>query len=472
MRTFISVLLLLSALVSVAGGVPVQAQDDSAPIVILADRKLTVYDPVTGVATPLLPDRVFLEGALSPDNTRLAVSLAAPITVDVWERVGGFSGQPPNELGVVDLRTGALTMLTEQSASAGIFREDGQLDSAMLYQLPVWSPDGTQLAWTQVHYPSYASETNQLMTYDVASGTQRVIASYLPEQAGVPGTIRAFWGPSEIALVYYRYEDGVFFYEIAFFAPDGVLLESTRLPEEINPWEFTWVDYDGQVMFAMDTGSSWQMLDPNTMQLQVLPAVPERLSAANPAGSLALVAEQRANPDPFWATTLWTVRDAAGNVLPFDYPGANVALAPDGQSMAYVDGDGQLVIWHGGQAQATGLPVGGPVVTALFWGATTWRIPVGSQAAIAPFVCEGAPPSRLAVGMNGQVVPNTGPNNMRYEPTTISAVMGQIPAGGEFEIVAGPSCADGFVWWQVSYNGVTGWTAEGQGSDYWLEPLL
>ena len=35
----------------------------------------------------------------------------------------------------------------------------------------------------------------------------------------------------------------------------------------------------------------------------------------------------------------------------------------------------------------------------------------------------------------------------------------------------GPVCAaDGRNWWQVNYNGIIGWTAEGSGTSYWLEP--
>jgi hypothetical protein len=50
-------------------------------------------------------------------------------------------------------------------------------------------------------------------------------------------------------------------------------------------------------------------------------------------------------------------------------------------------------------------------------------------------------------------------------------VIGQIPGGTVFVVVSGPQCVSGYAWWQVNYNGVTGWTAEGQGNDYWLEPV-
>jgi hypothetical protein len=65
------------------------------------------------------------------------------------------------------------------------------------------------------------------------------------------------------------------------------------------------------------------------------------------------------------------------------------------------------------------------------------------------------------------------PNSLRSLPgrSSTSVVIGEIPGGGVFNIISGPQCADGYYWWQVNYNGVIGWTAEGQDSTYWIEPM-
>ena len=81
--------------------------------------------------------------------------------------------------------------------------------------------------------------------------------------------------------------------------------------------------------------------------------------------------------------------------------------------------------------------------------------------------CLGAPPSRLTVGSTAHVTPGA-PNDLRDAPGGQS--IAKIPGGAAFNVLAGPTCANGIAWWQVSYNGQVGWTAEGQGSTYYLEP--
>jgi hypothetical protein len=62
---------------------------------------------------------------------------------------------------------------------------------------------------------------------------------------------------------------------------------------------------------------------------------------------------------------------------------------------------------------------------------------------------------------------------MRDQPNLNANRVGSIPGGASFNILQGPVCdgTSGIAWWQVNYNGVVGWTAEGQGAVYWLEPV-
>lgn len=83
--------------------------------------------------------------------------------------------------------------------------------------------------------------------------------------------------------------------------------------------------------------------------------------------------------------------------------------------------------------------------------------------------CEDSLPSRLAPGIRASVTPGD-PNRVRSLPSTESVLIGEIPGEGEFWVLHGPVCLEGFAWWYVQYEQLLGWTVEG-GSNYWLEPL-
>lgn len=87
---------------------------------------------------------------------------------------------------------------------------------------------------------------------------------------------------------------------------------------------------------------------------------------------------------------------------------------------------------------------------------------------LASFVCPGTLSPRLRSGDVARVTPGS-PNNVRAIPGLTTSPIGQIPGGGVFIVLEGPECADGYVWYQVNYGGLIGWTAEADSSEYWLE---
>jgi len=84
--------------------------------------------------------------------------------------------------------------------------------------------------------------------------------------------------------------------------------------------------------------------------------------------------------------------------------------------------------------------------------------------------CPNAPAPRLTVEGSGRVLPGDA-NNVREQPARASTLLGAIPGGTEFTVLEGPICADDLIWWRVRTDDITGWTVEGSGSDYWIEPL-
>ncbi|MEP7293752.1 MAG: SH3 domain-containing protein, partial [Chloroflexota bacterium] len=71
--------------------------------------------------------------------------------------------------------------------------------------------------------------------------------------------------------------------------------------------------------------------------------------------------------------------------------------------------------------------------------------------------CQGAPPARLEIGGFGRVTPGA-PNRLRAQASTSGAILGNMPAGSIFGVIGGPTCGEGYTWWQVNFNGIVGWT--------------
>ncbi len=84
--------------------------------------------------------------------------------------------------------------------------------------------------------------------------------------------------------------------------------------------------------------------------------------------------------------------------------------------------------------------------------------------------CNGAVQVSLTVGGRGRVTPGD-PNRLRSGVGTGQSQIDTIPGNGEFQVVGGPRCADGYQWWQVEYNGQTGWTVAGGNGQAWVVSL-
>ncbi len=98
----------------------------------------------------------------------------------------------------------------------------------------------------------------------------------------------------------------------------------------------------------------------------------------------------------------------------------------------------------------------------------------GGEYWLEPLMCGNNLRSQLMPGMQGRVAyqPPVA-NTVRATPGEAGEAIGEIPPGGVFTVLAGPQCAiGGMTWWQVNYNGLVGWTAEGIPGQYWLEPIF
>jgi WD40 repeat protein len=92
---------------------------------------------------------------------------------------------------------------------------------------------------------------------------------------------------------------------------------------------------------------------------------------------------------------------------------------------------------------------------------------ISSQAS---FTCEGVFPPTMTIGDTGYVR-DTGANNVRDNASLDANVVGSLQPGEQFTVLSEPRCVDGYIWYEVENENVSGWTAESGGGIYWLLPL-
>ena len=84
--------------------------------------------------------------------------------------------------------------------------------------------------------------------------------------------------------------------------------------------------------------------------------------------------------------------------------------------------------------------------------------------------CPGAPAPRLTVGGQGGVAQVFSTLRADIGSNTALTIMYRAN-NAVFSVVSGPVCSGPYYWWQVTYDGITGWVTEGTGATYWLEPV-
>ncbi len=98
---------------------------------------------------------------------------------------------------------------------------------------------------------------------------------------------------------------------------------------------------------------------------------------------------------------------------------------------------------------------------------TLLTLPAAAQDAFSETLCGLAP--RATVGETATVAPGAS-NNIRNIPLVSGDRVGRVSAGEVFQVIAGPVCGDGYTWWQIEYEAVTGWTAASNQTEYFITP--
>jgi Bacterial SH3 domain len=84
------------------------------------------------------------------------------------------------------------------------------------------------------------------------------------------------------------------------------------------------------------------------------------------------------------------------------------------------------------------------------------------------------PQTRMAVGAQGMVsyTESGDPVRVRQEPGLSGTYITQLYNGATFTVIGGSQQIDNYIWWQITTpDGVTGWIAEGEYGEYYVQPL-
>ena len=460
------------------------AQDHALPIVQVIDGQISIGefgDRAHGYCQP--PETVLAGQEISPDGLSLIIVTRPRMVTEAIDEYGPFgSAEYPRNLWLCDLRLGLLKSLAMQPADASFAVPDVP-DNFVTRSNPQFSPDGASIAWLETRFDD---EHPFLMIYDLATEGLVEYHTDLMPPCCVPHSWPMLWHNSGIWL--HGTVAGTSFEDqhavLLHLNEAGEVLEELVLEQE--PLDL-FVAQDGEVdrlvLYEGSVPLSFKLLDPATGEIfGITPGTQGYLELYNPLypNRASLVAV------PTSEGVSWLVRDAwqsqvGGDGIPLVYQTRSLgdaqqfAPGPDGYLMLW---QGRVIVWKDGaylqSAPTTDAPRNSRA--ALFWGPRAWRLwrprdPVTLTATPPDAItCEGFVPSRLKILDYGFVLTRTA-NNLRAAPALSGAVVGQIPAGAEFYVWQGPVCADGYAWWQVEYDDLRGWTAEGQGKEYWLAPL-
>ncbi|MEO8394663.1 MAG: hypothetical protein ABI700_16835, partial [Chloroflexota bacterium] len=273
---------LVMVLTLVYGSVQARQAANEYPIILWIRGDLYSVDSPGAAPTQITTNGTISGPQLSPDGKNVAFKQAAQVGIDALDRIQS-SGKIadfdlPGNIFLFDIAARVTTPLVGQPDGASLL-VDGVADKATIRSTPVWSPDGTRLAWTEYAYPDGKPE---LVVYNRVGGVQTVIAQNLnaPLVQGAAPPVR--WGTGGIAIN--TSTDATSEQDFLIYGDDGTLLSTPRLaPVQNDPAvDFVWVESpSGGQLGLIYQSAGWILIDPKTGVAEAAPELP-RLMTAQP----------------------------------------------------------------------------------------------------------------------------------------------------------------------------------------------
>ena len=470
-------LLRLVLLVSIVGGAfGIQAQTATPHIFAARNGDLWKYDVDAGSAVRLTRSGYNGGPVLSPDGRQFAFLQTAAGFLAQYRNgaAAQTSGTPPADIWTYDIATSAYRQIADQTggSSAGYIRS-----------IPAWSPDSRQLAWLQIDTGAQVLGGASLVLYDLEAGRARLIASSLDlgYQAADIVMPRLRWGSGGIARLVFAYplnsQTPHQFLEIIQPASGERIAFDLGLAADLSNrvGELIWGDHLGREVALLRRDETWEALDPlhgARSTLSAPPRLKHRFIAGLPELMPIAVAEHTR-----WHALAGGVIYDTGFVSATAAGGGQPAISSDGATLAWHDG-ADLHLWRVGDApvfsdasdlaEEPPFPIPGP--SSIAWTPMLWSAPAGGAQALDRASPQSATcdlPPQLPAGHAAVVSPGLA-NRVRSGASLNAAVIGSIAPGEVAQALSGPVCADGYHWYEIQNQRISGWTVEGAAGEYWL----
>ncbi len=386
MRKSIWIFMLVMVILSSAALTGAQAVSDPPPLLVSGQPgdevgRHILYQYVDA-SWERLPIDDFYAGSLSPDGGQLAYLRVPPFLQALLDDGKGHLYTTAWDVALVSLADGSRRELALQPPT--ITLDDDGYSGGIKRSTPVWSPDGSALAWIEQDYP--AQRAARLILYDLFDDASRVLDDAVPPvMFSVDGLPRLLnWGPAGLALFTNDPSDNA--ETLRFYDATAGLQQVVRWEDDESWYPLAgplWVaDVPAEVasggeVAAVQVGQyAWYRADPEADAVVGLGMQLELVSADTPDESLRLVWDVYAIADrPAWRLLAADGTELLAWAVPL-HSSAFTALtrfviAPSGQAAAYLQ-EGDLLLWQDGRATVI-VPPNDVRITTLYWGPVRWR---------------------------------------------------------------------------------------------------
>lgn len=451
MVSFLLAMILLSACGEKSTAIPAEepkATATSIPLPVPPTRTPTVIPTLTAVPT-LSPEQYFKQVS---QNWRVAYDdYGNRLCVSYWDGTGKFCIPLGDMFSTDYLDYYAWSADGRQVVATGYYRRSWgiyiwNLDGGIIpflaadhvFAQPDWSPDGNYIAFASSEMRRHVGQSWGLDIFirSLDGKTHRNLTRTLES---ISNSQNPDWSPAGNKIV---------------FQSRGTR-PNPNYPTD--PWPYTLTDYEIHVV-AIDESELVRLTNDDAEDVLPLwsPDGKQIAFLSNREGSFDLYVMNADGTNVKRTVQLEIEHET--DLIDHDY-----YWLPDGQHMLY---DDRLITLETGEVTTIKFAFDG-----LRYGA--WlMVPQSNSLIPLPTPHCAVDWTRLALGMLATVSQGE-PNRVRSGPGKTAELIGQLYPGTVSKVMEGPICADGLVFWRVENStipGGSGWTAEGDGQDYWLEP--